>query len=74
MDTIRKFVKLVDVIMLDILYFNPNPHFFIAITKATACGSKQPLLPNPLHSAQPCWRGRGKGGCYLYTLQPLKFA
>jgi hypothetical protein len=39
---------------------NPNPNCFIAITKATACGWKEPLLPHPLHStAQPCERGEG---------------
>jgi hypothetical protein len=39
-------------------WINPNPHYFIAITKATACGWKEPLLPLPLHSPV---RGRGKG-------------
>jgi hypothetical protein len=41
---------------------NPNPHCFIAITKATACGWKEPLLPHPLHTVQPCegeWEGGG---------------
>jgi hypothetical protein len=37
---------------------NPNPHSFIAITKATACGWKEPLLPHPLHSPVS-WRGKG---------------
>jgi hypothetical protein len=32
---------------------------FIAITKATACGLKEPLLPHPLHSPVG---GRGMGG------------
>jgi hypothetical protein len=41
------------------LPFNPNPHCFIAITKATACDWKEPLLPHPLHNPV---RGRGKGG------------
>jgi hypothetical protein len=45
--------------------FNPNPHCFIVITKVTACGWKEPLLPHPLHSAQPYW-GEGEGGCYIY--------
>jgi hypothetical protein len=30
--------------------FNPNPHCFIAISKAKACGWKEPLLPHPHHS------------------------
>jgi hypothetical protein len=41
------------------LILNPNPHCFIAITKATASGWKEPLLPQPLHSPVG---GRGKGG------------
>jgi hypothetical protein len=44
---------------------NPNPHCFIAITKATACGWKEPLLPHPLHSTV------GGGGCYLYGSEDL---
>jgi hypothetical protein len=47
---------------------HPNPHCFIAITKATACGWKEPLLPNPLYSPV---RGRGKGGL---ALRPWRFA
>jgi hypothetical protein len=46
--------------------FNPNPHCFIAITKATACGCKKPLLPHPLRTA--LW---GEGGCY-WTSTALK--
>jgi hypothetical protein len=46
--------------------FNPTPHCFIAITKATACGWKEPLLPHPLHSPV---RGRGKGGASSTTLK-----
>jgi hypothetical protein len=38
--------------------FNTNPHCFIAITKATACGWEDPLLPHPLVSPVG---GRGKG-------------
>jgi hypothetical protein len=30
--------------------FHPNPHSFIGITKATACGWKELLIPHPLHS------------------------
>jgi hypothetical protein len=40
-----------------IFIINPNLHCFIAITKAPACGLKEPLLPQP-HSPV---RGRGKG-------------
>jgi hypothetical protein len=40
---------------LSIEFFNPNPHCFIAITKATACGLKKPLL---VHSPVG---GRGRG-------------
>jgi hypothetical protein len=36
---------------------NPNPHGFKTITKATACGWKEPLLPHPWHSTV----GRGRG-------------
>jgi hypothetical protein len=36
---------------------NPNPHCFIAITKAAARGSKYPLLPQT--PAQPCGGGGG---------------
>jgi hypothetical protein len=46
--------------------FNPNPHCFIAITKATACGLKEPLLPHPLHSPV---RGRGKRGASYTALK-----
>jgi hypothetical protein len=59
--------------------FNPNPHCFIAITNATACGWKEPLLPRPLHSPV---RGRGKGGarstalkiCLIKTWVTLKLS
>jgi hypothetical protein len=46
---------------------NSNPHCFIAIIKATACGQKEPLLPYPLHSPV----GEGEGGCYLYDPEDL---
>jgi hypothetical protein len=48
--------------------FNPNPHCFIALTKATACGCKKPLLPHPLHSPVG---GKGGEGCYLYGSEDL---
>jgi hypothetical protein len=51
------------------LNFNPNPHCFIAITKATACGWKEPLLPHPLQGPV---RGRGKVGAI--ALRPWRFA
>jgi hypothetical protein len=53
----------IDILMtkIDIIcnfkFINPNPHCFIAITKATACGGKKPLLPHPLLSPVG---GRGK--------------
>jgi hypothetical protein len=43
--------------------FNPNPHCFIAKTKATACGRKKPLLPHPLHSPE------GGGGATFTALK-----
>jgi hypothetical protein len=46
----------------------PNLHYFIAITKATACGWKEPVLPHPLHSPVG---GRGRG---LLPLRPWIFA
>jgi hypothetical protein len=49
---------------------NPNPHFFIAITKAAAREWKDPLLPHPLHTAQPCG-GKGAGGCFLWSPEEL---
>jgi hypothetical protein len=59
--------------------FNPNPHCFIAITKATACGWKEPLLPHPLHSSVG---GRGEEVasfaalkiCLIKTLFALKLS
>jgi hypothetical protein len=56
--------------MKEVLYINPNPHCFIAITKATACGWKEPLLPHPLHSPVRA-RGKGKGGGILYGPEDL---
>jgi hypothetical protein len=58
---------------------NPNPHCFIVITKAAACGWKDPLLPHPLHSPV---RGKGKGGdssmalkiCLIKTWVTLKLS
>jgi hypothetical protein len=44
-----------------------NPHNFIAITKATACGGKKPLLPHPLYSPV----GGGCRGCYLHGPEDL---
>jgi hypothetical protein len=41
---------------------NPNPHCFIAITNATACGGKSHYYPTPRTAL---W-GEGGGGCYLY--------
>jgi hypothetical protein len=46
--------------------FNPNPHCFIAITKATACGWKKATTTPP--PAQP-YGGRGKGGATCTTLK-----
>jgi hypothetical protein len=48
--------------------FNPNPHCFKTITKATACGWKEPVLPHPLHSTVG-WRGRGE--CFLCSPEDL---
>jgi hypothetical protein len=48
--------------------FSPNPHCFIAITKATACGWKEPLLPNP---CTDLWGGGGRG---VLALWPWIFA
>jgi hypothetical protein len=61
------------------LFFHPTPHCFIAITKAPACGWKEPLLPHPLHDPV---RGRGKGGasstalkiCLIKTWVTLKWS
>jgi hypothetical protein len=47
-------------------FVNPNPHCFIAITKATACGFKKQLPPHPLHSPV---RVRGKGGASSTALK-----
>jgi hypothetical protein len=50
------------------MLIRPNPHCFIALTKATACGWKEPLLPHPLHSL--CG-GRGRG---VLPLRHWRFA
>jgi hypothetical protein len=50
------------------VYLNPNPHCFIAITKAKACGWKEPLLPHPQHSPM------GGGGRGVLPLRLWRFA
>jgi hypothetical protein len=63
--------------MLTAVYLNPNPHCFIAITKATARGWKEPLLPHPLHSPV---RGKGDASsmalkiCFIKTWVTLKWS
>jgi hypothetical protein len=60
--------------------WHPNPHCFIAITKAAARGWKDLLLPHPLHT-QPC-RGEGAGVdhsealeiCLIKTLVTLQLS
>jgi hypothetical protein len=46
-----------------IVFIYPNPHGLIAITKHTASGLKEPLLPHPLHSTV----GEGGGGVVSST-------
>jgi hypothetical protein len=56
------FFKISYIDFLIYIHFNPNPHWFKAITKLTASGWKEPLLPHPLHSTVG---GAGEGGCFL---------